>query len=109
MDPAAPAVAAAPPPPAQDPRRLVLKNTMILMLGQFLGMPLSMLVTGTLGRYLGAAAYGLIYIAQTQTGLGFLFVDWGQGAVMSGEIARDRSRAGLLLGTLLAWRVMAAT
>jgi O-antigen/teichoic acid export membrane protein len=106
MDSAAPAVT--PSPPAQDPRRLVLKNTMILMLGQFLGMPLSLLATSLVGRFLGAAAYGLIYVAGTRTVLGFLFVDWGQGQVMAGEIARDRSKAGLLLGTSLVWRLTAA-
>jgi O-antigen/teichoic acid export membrane protein len=106
MDPAAPAVIAS--PPAQDPRRLVLKNTMIMMLGQVLGMPLSMLVTVAMGRLLGPAPYGDIYVASTRTGLGFLFVDWGQGQVMAGAIARDRSKAGLLLGTSLVWRAMAA-
>jgi O-antigen/teichoic acid export membrane protein len=109
MDPAAPAApAVTASPPAQDPRKLVLKNTMILMLGQILGMPLSTLVTVAMGRLLGAASYGDIYVAGTRTGLGFLLVEWGQGPVMSGGIARDRSKAGLLLGTTLVWRLSTA-
>jgi O-antigen/teichoic acid export membrane protein len=108
MDPAIPAAAAAPPPQHQDPKRLVLKNTMILMLGQLIGSPLTMVVAAVIGNYLGSAAYGAIYIAGTMTVLGFLFVDWGQGPVMAGEIARDRSRGGDLLGTSLVWRIVAS-
>src|SRR6185436_14736542 len=106
MDPAAPAVT--PAPPKQDPRRLLLKNTAILALGQLIGAPMSMIVTAVVGRFLGSASYGEMTIAGTWVTLGFLFVDWGQSQLMAGEIARDRSKAGTLLGTSLVWRVVAA-
>jgi len=106
MEPAAPVASAT--PPRQDPKRLVLKNTAILMLGQMIGTPLSMLVVVVMARYLGPEYYGLIYIGQAMTTLGFLFVDWGQGSVIAGEIARDRSKGGVLLGTSLVWRLFAS-
>jgi O-antigen/teichoic acid export membrane protein len=109
MESASPAATAAPSAPnAQDPRRLVLKNTAILMAGQLLGTPLSMLVAVVMGRYLGAAYYGEVYDATTMATFGFLFVDWGQGSVMAGAIARDRSKGGELLGTSLTWRLAAS-
>jgi O-antigen/teichoic acid export membrane protein len=86
----------------------VLKNTAILMAGQLLGTPLSMLVAVVMGRYLGPAYYGEVYIATAMTTFGFLFVDWGQGSVMAGEIARDHSKGGELLGTSLAWRLLSS-
>jgi O-antigen/teichoic acid export membrane protein len=105
MEPAAPAASAA--PPAPDPRRLVLKNTMVLMLGQAVGQPLSMLLAFAVARLLGPAGLGEIQIATAMAGFGFLFVDWGQGPVISGAVARDRSLGGELLGTSLVWRVSA--
>lgn len=106
MEPAAPVASAV--PPKQDPKHLVLKNTAILMLGQLIGTPLSMLVVVVMARYLGPEYYGQIYIGQAMTTLGFLFVDWGQGSLLSGEIARDRSKGGVLLGTSLVWRLVAS-
>ena len=106
MEPTAPAASAA--PQTQDARRLVLKNTMVLMLGQLIGSPLSMVVAAVIGRYLGSAYYGAVYIAGTMTTFGFLFVDWGQGPVLAGEIARNRARGGELLGTSLVWRLLSS-
>ena len=108
MDPAAPAPSPPPGPPKQDPRRLLLKNTAILAMGQLIGAPMSLVVTAVIGRLLKSASYGELTIAGTWVTLGFLFVDWGQSQVMAAEIARDRSQAGRLLGTSLAWRVVAA-
>jgi O-antigen/teichoic acid export membrane protein len=106
MDTSAPAVTAS--PRGQDPKRLVLKNTLVLLFGQLIGAPLNMVVTAVMGRYLGAAFYGSIYLITTWTTFGWLFVDWGQGQVVSGEIARDRSKAGALVGSSLLWRVAAS-
>jgi O-antigen/teichoic acid export membrane protein len=103
MDAAAPAVTAA--PQGQDPRRLVLKNTLVLLLGQLIGAPLNIWVTLVMGRELGADFYGGIYLVTAWTTFGWLFVEWGQGPVVSGEIARDRSRGGELLGSSLVFRV----
>ena len=94
--------------PAPKTQSLVLRNAIILVGAQVLGTPLSIFMNAVLGRYLGAADFGRIYLMTTFCQLGFLFVDWGQNDLLPGEIAQNRSRAGELLGTALAWRVSAA-
>jgi len=84
----------------------VLRNALILVGSQIAGVPLSILMSATMGRYLGAADFGYIYLAGTLTGFGFLLVEWGHGGVLAAAIARDRSRAGSLLGTTLFWRAV---
>jgi O-antigen/teichoic acid export membrane protein len=84
----------------------VLKNTLILVGGQIGGVPLSILMSAAMGRYLGAEDFGYIYLAGTLTGFGFLLVEWGHGGVLAADIARDRSRAGSLLGSTLWWRTI---
>lgn len=91
--------------PARKTQSLVLRNAIILVGAQVLGTPLSIFMNAVLGRYLGAADFGRIYLMTTFTQLGFLFVDWGQNDLLPGEIAQNRSRAGELLGTALTWRV----
>jgi O-antigen/teichoic acid export membrane protein len=84
----------------------VLKNTLILVGGQIGGVPLTILLSATMGRYLGAEDFGYIYLAGTLTGFGFLLVEWGHGGVIAAAVARDQTRAGALLGTTLAWRAV---
>jgi O-antigen/teichoic acid export membrane protein len=82
----------------------VLRNTLILVGGQIAGVPLSILMSVVMGRYLGAEDFGYIYLAGTLTGFGFLFVEWGHGGVIAAAVARDRSQAGRMLGSSLLWR-----
>jgi len=70
-----------------------------MIASQLLTTPLSMLVSAVLGRRLGAADFGALYLAQTAVGVGFLVVDWGQSLVIAGAVARDRHAAERLLGT----------
>jgi O-antigen/teichoic acid export membrane protein len=92
-----------------SPRRgLVLRNTLWTLLAQLVGTPLSVLVNGAMGRYLGPHDFGDFYLAATFTGFGFLAVEWGQSLALPGLVARDRAKAGELLGTALAWRSCAA-
>lgn len=93
---------------AQNPQRLVLRNTLIAAAGSVIATPLSMVVTGLIGHFLGAADFGNIYLAGVIASFGFLLVDFGQPQVVIARIARDRSLAGPLLGTTLAWRFGAA-
>jgi O-antigen/teichoic acid export membrane protein len=87
--------------------RLVFKNTAFLVVGQLLSAPISMLVNAVIGRKLGAADLGYIYLATTLCSFGFGLVDFGQSTALPALIAQDRSRAGALLGTGLAWRFAA--
>jgi O-antigen/teichoic acid export membrane protein len=86
-------------------RASVLRNTLILVGAQFFGLPLSILVNAVMGRQLGPSDFGYLNLAMNLCGFGFLFVEWGHNGVLPREIAQDRSRTGVLLGTSLAWRV----
>ncbi len=83
---------------------LVLRNTMLLVVGQALGMPLSIVVNAVMARHLGPEDFGYIYLATTFAGFGFLIGAWGQSGTLPAMVAKDRSQAGALLGTGLLWR-----
>jgi len=84
--------------------RLVAKNTFYLTASQALTVPIAILVNAALARFLGPADFGFLYLASTLSGFGFLLVNWGHENALPALIARDRSRAGALLGTSIAWR-----
>lgn len=88
--------------------RLVVKNTFYLTVSQALTIPIAILVNATLARFLGPSDFGLLYLASTLCGFGFLVVNWGNDSALPALIARDRARAGALLGSSLAWRVGSA-
>jgi len=85
-------------------RRIVIRNALFLGIAQIAGMPLSMLASAVSARYLGAAAMGLLYLATSMNSIGNLVVDWGQSGCLPQLVAKDRTRAGILLGTSLFWR-----
>ena len=95
-------------PTTDGSQRLVLRNALLLVVAQALSMPISILVSATMARYLGAEEFGYLYLASTFVGLAFLFVDWGQSGTLPAIVARDRSRAGEILGSGFAWRLIAA-
>jgi O-antigen/teichoic acid export membrane protein len=88
--------------------RLVAKNMAYLAAAQVLTLPLSMVLNAMYARYLGAADFGLTYLAGTICGFGILVVEWGQQGMLPALIARDRSQAAGLLGTSFAWRGVVA-
>jgi O-antigen/teichoic acid export membrane protein len=92
------APAPAPGPPASS-HRVVARNTLMLMAAQVAGLPLSMLVAGMMGQYLGPNAFGESYLASSYAGFGYLVVEWGQRGVLPALVAQDRTRAGDYLGT----------
>jgi O-antigen/teichoic acid export membrane protein len=92
------------PSPAPSAPRLVFKNAAWRVVGQLVAAPLSVLVNAVIGRKLGAADLGYIYLASTLCSFGFLLVDFGQSTALPALIAQDRSRAGALLGAALVWR-----
>lgn len=86
-------------------RRLVAKNTLLLTVSQAATVPLSVLATGLTGRFLGAETFGYIYLSGTFVSFGILAVGWGHEGVLPAMVAQDRSIAGTLLGSSMAWRV----
>jgi O-antigen/teichoic acid export membrane protein len=89
-------------------QKLLLRNTALLMAAQVLATPLGVLVNAVMGRHLGAADFGSIYLASTFASFGFLFVQWGQNATLPAAVARDRSSAGEILGTGLTYQLVTA-
>ncbi len=97
----------APRSPAGDGAgHLVLRNTAFLAAARVLTTPLSLLINVTAARRLGPQDFGWIYLATTFLSLAFLLVEWGQSATLSGQIARERSRAGEWLAGSLALRAI---
>jgi O-antigen/teichoic acid export membrane protein len=92
----------------QVPRRLVLRNTIFLTIGQIVGVPLSMLTNAVTARYLGPAAFGFMYLGGAFNSFGFLIVEWGHSGALPALVAADRSRSGRLTGTSIAWQSAAA-
>jgi O-antigen/teichoic acid export membrane protein len=84
----------------------VARNTLILMLGQVLGLPMAVATNVFLGRKLGPEEYGQYYLLTTFASLAFMFVDWGLGATLPARIAQDRSSAGRVLGSALVWNLI---
>jgi O-antigen/teichoic acid export membrane protein len=93
---------------AQETGRLVFRNVLFLFLAQLMGTPLSLVLNALQARYLGPEEFGLMYLAWTFVSFGFLAIDWGQSSTLPAIVAKDRTRAGELLGSGLAWRVVAA-
>jgi O-antigen/teichoic acid export membrane protein len=90
------------------PAAIILRNAFFLVLSQAIVTPLALVINAVMGRYLGATQFGQLYLAGTFAALGFLLVEWGQGALLTGEVARNRSRAGELLGSSIAFRLVAS-
>ena len=91
-----------------SPQRLVLRNTAFVVGAQLLITPLTIVVNAIVARKLGAIHFGQLYLATSFVALAMLFVEWGHSGALTGGVARDRSRAGLLLGSSLVWRCGAA-
>ena len=82
----------------------VLRNTLILVGAQFLGIPLSIFVNGVMGRRLGPSDFGLLNLAMNLCSFAFMFVEWGHNGVLPREIAKEHHRSGALLGASIASR-----
>lgn len=84
---------------------LVLRNTMLLMVAQAIATPLAIVINAVMARYLGPVDFGYIYLAGAFIGFGFLAVDCGTGGMLPALVARNRARAGEVLGSAVAWRL----
>jgi len=83
----------------------VLRNTLILVGAQFLGIPLSIFLNAVMGRKLGPSDFGFLNLAINLCGFAFMFVEWGHNGVLPRAIAQDPPRSGALLGASIASRV----
>jgi O-antigen/teichoic acid export membrane protein len=88
---------------SSNQHRLV-KNTVYLTAAQAATVPIAVLMNALLGRYLGAEEFGYIYLAGTLCSFAVLALEWGQQGAVPALVARGKERAGVILGTSLAWR-----
>jgi O-antigen/teichoic acid export membrane protein len=95
-------------PDAGSDGKIVLRNTMYLGLAEVISMPMSILVNGMMGRYLGPADLGDIYLATTIAGLAFLIISWGHSGSLPAAVVAERASAGQFLGSSLVWRAVAS-
>jgi O-antigen/teichoic acid export membrane protein len=84
------------------------RNAFHLVLGQIGTSALSLVLSAALGRSLGAADFGLLYLVTTMATFAYVLAEWGQAIYLVGEVARHPDRAGTLLGSSLAFRVIGA-
>lgn len=85
------------------------KNAFQLVLGQVATTALAIVLSASLGRYLGAEDFGLYYLITTMAVFAYVFVEWGQPLFVIRLMAVDPTRSGSLLGTALALRAAFTT
>lgn len=92
--------------PAASGGRAIARNAMFLLLGQAATTVLAVLLSAVLGRSLGAGDFGLLFLITNMAQFAFVVVEWGQHQYVVREVARDQGKAGTLLGSMLALRVL---
>lgn len=86
----------------------VARNAFHLVLGQVATTALAIVFSAAVGRRLGAADFGLYFLVTTTVTFAYIVVEWGQVQFVVREVARAPERAGVLLGTAMAWRAAGA-
>jgi O-antigen/teichoic acid export membrane protein len=102
------ASAAATPSEAVRPVAALSRNAFHLVVGQAGTTALSVVLSAALGRSFGAVEFGLLYLVTTMTTFAYGVVEWGQNLYVTREVARAPERAGELLGSAVAFRVLCA-
>src|SRR5919198_3082688 len=100
--------ATAPSSDAVAPFAALSRNAFFLVVGQAGTTALSVGLSAALGRSLGAIGFGLLYLVTTMTTFAYGFVEWGQNLYVTREVARAPARAGEMLGSAVAFRVLCA-
>ena len=85
----------------------VARNALFLVAGQLATTAVSFAVTAVLAWHLGAADYGVFFLAMTLVQSAFVLADFGQEYYVVGRIAQDASGAATLLGSGLLVRLVA--
>src|SRR3954471_19089 len=88
---------------------VIARNVLHLSLGQIGTTLLSVLLTAILARSLGPGDFGVYFLLSSIATFSYVFVEWGQHRFVVPEVAREPRRAGELVGTGLAFRLIAAS
>jgi O-antigen/teichoic acid export membrane protein len=87
-------------------RKLVAKNAFLMVLSQLATNGLSIITLPLLARTLGSTDYGIWWLAVSVSAFAALFMEAGQDGYASLAVARDRERAGELIGTTAVVRLV---
>lgn len=88
-----------------DSSATIARNAFHLVLGQVATTALAIFFSAALGRFLGAADFGVFFLITTTSTFAYVLVEWGQPLFVIRELAKEPPRAGDLIGTALALRV----
>jgi O-antigen/teichoic acid export membrane protein len=105
----APSIAGAAASSAAPVGRLsVARNALYLAIAQVITTALAIAATAVLGRRLGAAEFGKLYLATATVTFAFNFVEWGQPPYVTRAIAQAPERTRELLGSSIVFRLVGA-
>jgi O-antigen/teichoic acid export membrane protein len=90
-------------------RGVLARNAFYLLLGQVVSTALSIVLSAALGRKLGPADFGVYFLLMSMSTFAYVFVDWGQSALVIREAARRPDFVGTLLGSALVFRTLVAS
>jgi O-antigen/teichoic acid export membrane protein len=86
----------------------MVRNAIHLGLGQVATTVLTILLSATMARTLGASDFGLLYLISSIATFAYVVIDWGHGGIIIRGTARNPGRAGELLGSAMAVRSASA-
>lgn len=86
----------------------IARSAFHLVLGQVATTALAIAFSAAIGRRLGAAEFGVFYLVTTASTFAWVVAEWGQGQLLTREVARQPEAAETLLGAGIALRVGAA-
>jgi O-antigen/teichoic acid export membrane protein len=86
----------------------MVRNAIHLGLGQVVTTILTILLSATLARTLGASDFGQLYLLMSMATFAYVLIDWGHGGIVGREAARQPEKSGEFLGSALAARTAGA-
>jgi len=93
-------------PATADSHSPLARNAFVLLIAQMVSTTLAVVLNAALGRALGTAQFGILFVATSMAGFAYVVAEWGQTQYVVREIAQDSRREGTLLGTTLGARVL---
>jgi len=88
--------------------KTVTKNTMALMITSVVSKSLAFITLILLARYLGSENYGKLAFAMALTSFFTVIADFGLSSLIVREVAREKEKAGVYLGTFSVFKVLLA-
>lgn len=89
-------------------KNLILKNTAVLFVGQFVTWALTIFYTIYVPRHVGPVGWGELGLAGAWTTVGSTLAALGMGTLMVRDMSRDHSKAADMIGVALVTRMLLA-